>query len=208
MRTPRSPEFVADASAPGYFRIISKLSGYPIEVPGELALAGSRPPGGRATGSASCGPTHNHIVPLATLPSQRLPANYAFSISLQNDSSGNITGATSQAFDDKGNSIGKQTITLLSLTLVSGGPVNSADLAPIVSFQVDFVDYLNGGTTLLSSGAGTITIGSSKTITVESSEPSSVDWDYSTVEKAAMASSRRTRTAYSPRPSKPRPAGS
>lgn len=33
-------EFVPDASAPGYFQIISKLSGYPIEVPGELALAG------------------------------------------------------------------------------------------------------------------------------------------------------------------------
>lgn len=136
------------------------------------------------TNSPKLGQIINHIVPLATLPSQRLPAGYALSISLQNDSNGNITGATYQAFDDKGNSIGKQTITLLSLTLVSGGPVTSADLAPIVSFQVDFVDYLNGGTTVLSSGAGTITIGSSKTITVQSSEPSCVDWDYSTVEKA------------------------
>ncbi len=126
----------------------------------------------------------NHIVPLATLPSQKLPAGYALNISLQNDSSGNITGVTYTAFDNKGNSIGSQTITLLSLNLVSGSKVTSADQAPIVSFQVDFVDYLNGGTTVLSSGAGTMTIGSSKTITVESSEPSCVDWDYGTVEKA------------------------
>lgn len=126
----------------------------------------------------------NHIVQLATLPSQELPAGYALSIQLQNDSSGNITGATYQAFDNKGNSIGNQTLTLTSLTLVSGGPVTSADLAPIVSFQMNFVDYLNGGVTTLSSGAGYMTIGSNKSITVESSEPSCVDWDFSTVERA------------------------
>jgi hypothetical protein len=126
----------------------------------------------------------NHIVPLATLPSQKLPAGYSLAISLQNDSSGNITGAQYTAFDDKGNSIGTQTITLLSLSTVSGGPVTAADLAPIVSFQVDFVDYLNGGVTTLSSGAGYMTIGSNKTITVESSPPSCIDWDFSTVERA------------------------
>jgi len=126
----------------------------------------------------------NHIVPLATLPSQKLPAGYGLSIFLQNDSGGNITGATYQATDEKGNSIGTQTIDLLSLNLVSGGKVTSADLAPMVSFQVDFVDYLNGGTTVLSSGAGYITCGSSKSITVDSSVPSCVDWSYVTVEKA------------------------
>ncbi len=126
----------------------------------------------------------NHIVSLATLPSQKLPAGYALNISLQNDSSGNITGAQYTAFDNNGNSIGTQPITLLSLNTVSGSPVTSADLAPIVSFQVDFVDYLNGGVTTLSSGAGYMTMGSNKTITVDSSEPSCVDWDYVTVERA------------------------
>ena len=129
----------------------------------------------------------NHIVPLATLPSQKLPAGYALNISLHNDSGGNITGATYSAFDSKGNSIGSQKINLLSLNLVSGKKVTAADLAPIVAFQIDFVDYLNGGTTVLSSGAGTITCASSKPITVLSSEPSCVDWDYSTVEKANSA---------------------
>jgi hypothetical protein len=136
------------------------------------------------TGSPKLSQIINHIVPLATLPSQKLPAGYGLDIALQNDSSGNITGAVYQAFDDKGNSIGKQTITLLSLDLVSGAKVTSADLAPIVSFQVNFVDYLNGGTTVISSGAGTMMIASSKSMTVESKEPSCVDWDYSTVEKA------------------------
>jgi hypothetical protein len=126
----------------------------------------------------------NHIVPLATLPSQKLPAGYSLSINLANDSSGNITAATYQAYDNKGNSIGKQTLTLTSLTLLSGAPVTSADLAPIVSFQMNFVDYLNGGVTTLSSGAGYMTIGSNKSITVDSSEPSCVDFDFSTVERA------------------------
>jgi Ricin-type beta-trefoil lectin domain-like len=126
----------------------------------------------------------NHIVPLATLPSQKLPAGYALGIFLQNDSSGKITGAQFTAFDNKGNSIGSQTITPLSLNQVSGGKVTSADLAPIVAFQVNFVDYLNGGVTTLSSGAGYMTIASNKSITVESSEPSCVDWDYVTVERA------------------------
>jgi hypothetical protein len=126
----------------------------------------------------------NHIVPLATLPSQKLPAGYSLNIALKNDSSGNITGATYSAFDNKGKTIGNQTINLTSLNTISGSKVTSADLAPIVAFQMDFVDYLNGGTTVLSSGAGTVTYGSSKTMQVLSSEPSCVDWNYSTVEKA------------------------
>ena len=126
----------------------------------------------------------NHIQELATLPSQELPAGYSLSIQLQNDSSGNVTGAQYQAFNSAGNTIGNQTIDLLSLNLVSGGKVTTADVAPIVSFQVDFVDYLNGGTTTLSSGAGYMTMGTRSGMTVESSEPSCVDWDYVTVEKA------------------------
>jgi hypothetical protein len=126
----------------------------------------------------------NHIVPLATLPSQELPAGYTLKIALENDSSGNVTGATYVVFDNNGKTLGSQTITLLSLTLVSGGAVTSADLAPIVAFQLDFVDYLNGGTTTLSSGAGTITYSAYNQLTALSSEPACVDWDYVTVEKA------------------------
>ncbi|MGA7340434.1 MAG: RICIN domain-containing protein [Terracidiphilus sp.] len=126
----------------------------------------------------------NHIVPLATLPSQKLPAGYQLIITLENDSSGNITGASYIACDNTGKTIGDQTITLIGLSLVPGGTVTSSDLAPIVSFQMNFVDYLNGGTTVLSSGAGWVTYTAANAMTVDSSEPSCVDWDFSTVEKA------------------------
>jgi hypothetical protein len=123
-------------------------------------------------------------VALATLPSQKLPAGYQLKISLQNDSSGNITGATYRVVDNNGKTVGNQTITLLSLNLVSGGKVTAADLAPIVAFQMDFVDYLNGGKTTLSSAAGSVTYTASNQMTVLSSEPACVDWDYVTLETA------------------------
>jgi hypothetical protein len=126
----------------------------------------------------------NHIVPLATLPSQKLPAGYQLTITLLNDSSGNVSGATYTAVDNNGKTLGSQTITLLSLNLVSGAKVTTADLAPIVAFQLDFVDYLNGGKTTLSSGEGTITYTASNLMTVLSSEPSCVAWDYITLETA------------------------
>ena len=139
----------------------------------------------------------NHIVPLATLPSQKLPAGYQLKISLQNNSSGAITGAQYEVINSGGATIGNQTITLLSL---SG--VTSADLAPIVAFQVDFVDYLNGGNTVLSSAAGAITYTASNSMTVGNSVPSCVDWSYITLETANSSygflptSSNQTFTQY------------
>jgi hypothetical protein len=126
----------------------------------------------------------NHIVGLATLSTHTLPAGYKLRISLENDAGGNITGATYLAINNEGQTLGSQTITLLSLDTVSGSPVTTADLAPIVAFQLDFVDYLNGGNTTLSSGAGTIVYAASNPMTVLSSEPVCVDWDYITLETA------------------------
>lgn len=124
----------------------------------------------------------NQQLKLAGLPSHTLPAGYRLEISLTNDSSGNVTGAIYQAWDNNGNSIGSTTITLLS---ISG--VTQVDLAPIVAFQLDFVDYLNGGVTVLSSGAGTINYSASNQMTVLNTEPSCVDWNYVTVESANSA---------------------
>ena len=116
---------------------------------------------------------------LASLSSHTLPAGYKLKISLSNDSGGNITGATYQAWDNHGNSIGNVTITLLSL---SG--VTQQDLDPIVAFQLNFVDYLNGGITVLSSGAGEISYSASVPMTVLNTEPSYIDWGFVTVERA------------------------
>jgi hypothetical protein len=105
-------------------------------------------------------------------------------IALQNDAAGNVSGANCSIVDDNGNSIANSGINLLSLNLVGGGPVTAADLAPIVAFQLDFVDWANGGTTTLSSGAGTITYTCSSPMTVTNTERGCVDWDYVTVETA------------------------
>jgi hypothetical protein len=127
----------------------------------------------------------NTIVPLATLPGTDLPAGYRLTIALQNDGNANVTGAAYGAFDNNGNSLGNVTLNILSQTdLVTGNPATAADLAPIVAFQLDFVDYLNGGNTTLSSGAGTITYTASNALTALSTEPACVDWDYVTVETA------------------------
>ena len=121
----------------------------------------------------------NNQVELAGLSGHTLPAGYQLTIALQNDSSGRITGATYTATDNHGHVIGSHTTTLLSL---SG--VTSQDLAPIVAFQLNFVDYLNGGNTTLSSGAGTITYTASNTMTALNTEPGCVDWNFSTEETA------------------------
>lgn len=121
----------------------------------------------------------NQQVKLAPLPTHTLPQGYALTITLANDSNGRITAATYTASDKNGNSIGSHTITLLDLN-----GVTTADLAPIVAFQLNFVDYLNGGSTTLSSGNGTITYAADQVMTVSNSVPSAVDWDFSTKETA------------------------
>jgi hypothetical protein len=126
----------------------------------------------------------NHYVPLMNLPGAQLPTGYSLTIALQNDGSGNVTGVTYTVVDNQGNTAGNDTIDLLSLNLVGDGPVTATDLAPIVAFQLDFVDWANGGKTTLSSGAGAITYTASNPMTVINTEPPCVDWDYSTVESS------------------------
>ena len=127
----------------------------------------------------------NVIQTLATLPGTSLPTGYRLSIALNDDGSGNVTGATYTALDDHGTQIGQVTLDILSQKdLVTGKPATAADLAPIVAFQLDFVDYLNGGNTVLSSGAGTITYQADQALSALASEPAFVDWTYVTVETA------------------------
>jgi hypothetical protein len=126
----------------------------------------------------------NDFVPLMKLSGKTLPAGYILTITLHNDSAGRVTGATYTAVDNHGNTVGNTTITLLSLSLVGGGPVTVADLANIVAFQMDFVDWANGGNTVLSSGAGSFTYTAANPMSVINTEPGCVDWDYGTVESS------------------------
>jgi hypothetical protein len=113
---------------------------------------------------------------LANLPSNTLPAGYQIIMTLLNDAVDNITGATFVVIDNHGNTVGNKTISL------SNQPAQN--LAPIVAFQLNFVGDIGGATTMLASGAGTMTYTASNLMSVLNSEPSCVDWTYSTVEAA------------------------
>jgi hypothetical protein len=116
---------------------------------------------------------------LAALQTYSLPAGYKLTISLINDDFERITGATYLLMDNQGHTIGNRTISF------SDRP--AMDLAPIVAFQMNFVGDINGATTTLSSGAGTMTYAASNLMSVLNTEPACVDWTFSTVEAANSA---------------------
>lgn len=116
---------------------------------------------------------------LSTLPTYSLPTGYKLTISLINDDSGRITGATYVLIDNHGHTAGNKTLSF------SDRPAE--DLAPIVAFQMNFVGDINGATTTLSSGAGTMTYTASNFMSALNTEPSCLDWDFSTVEAANNA---------------------
>jgi hypothetical protein len=126
----------------------------------------------------------NHREVIATLPSATLPAGYVLQITLANDSSDRISGATYEAFNASGASIGSVTLTLTSLKKDDGTLMTDADLAPITAFQLDIVGPYSGEMANLSSGLGTITYTASVNMAVGATEPSCVDWDYETLEQA------------------------
>jgi hypothetical protein len=109
----------------------------------------------------------NDFFALATLSGYTLPAGYTLKISLQNDASGNITGATFVVIDNLGNVKANVTKVLMSLP-----GVTASDLAPIVTFELDLVGPINGESSVLTSGAGTISYSASNVMTVLSQEPS------------------------------------
>jgi hypothetical protein len=65
---------------------------------------------------------------------------------------------------------------------LSSEPANH--LAPITALQLNIVGPLNGESTLLSSGAGTITYSASSELTVLNVEPTCTESDYTTAETA------------------------
>jgi hypothetical protein len=69
-----------------------------------------------------------------------------------------------------------------TLSEISG--VSSADLSPIVAFELDIVGYDNGQSTTLSSGSGTITYTAANALTVVNAEPSCCEFDGGTLETA------------------------
>jgi hypothetical protein len=109
----------------------------------------------------SSGPI-NQYKPLMTSPVRGLPAGYTLKISLHNDTSGNITGATFAVIDDQGHTLASELITI---TLTS-------DDTSIDAFQLDLVGPKNNENASLRSGSGQITYSASNLLTPLNQPPS------------------------------------
>ncbi len=118
----------------------------------------------------------NDHINLLSFPSAKLPAKYQLSITLQNDSNSNITGATYVVLDAAG-----KTVANLAHSLTSHG---FADLAPIIAFELNLVAAFNGEAALLSSGAGTFSYKADTALVVLTALPSCAEIGYTTAETA------------------------
>ena len=121
----------------------------------------------------------NHWIGLGGTTNNTLLAKTVIRIALQNDAAGNITGATYTVIDPNGNT---QANVSLPLTSISG--VTSADLAPIVAFELNLVGPVNAESTVLTAGAGKFVYEASSVLTVLSAEPSCTESGYFTAETA------------------------
>jgi hypothetical protein len=72
-----------------------------------------------------------------------------------------------------------------TLSAISG--LSSADLSPVVAFELDIVGYDGGQSTTLSSGSGTIAYTAANAMTVVNAEPSYCEFDGGTGETANTA---------------------
>jgi hypothetical protein len=97
---------------------------------------------------------------LASLPSVKISAGYKLKIILENDSSGNVTGATYVVIDNLGKTLAN-----------NKQAVPGTNLAPIVAIELNLVGPINGESAVLSSGAGTFTYTASSFLTALSKEP-------------------------------------
>jgi hypothetical protein len=99
-------------------------------------------------------------IPNLTLPNANtIPVGFTLTIALQNDSSGNITGANFSVTDNSGNTFP----LMLS--------VDQDVQFPIVAFQLNLVGYENSEDTTFSSGAGLITYEAQSGLCVEGELP-------------------------------------
>ena len=121
----------------------------------------------------------NDFFNMVSLPSNGIPAGYVLQMTLQNDTKNNITGATFVVKDDQGRTIAN---VVKVLTDISG--VSSADIAPIIAFELNLVGPVNSESAVLSSGAGTITYQAITPLAALNSEPSCAESGYVTAETA------------------------
>ena len=106
---------------------------------------------------------------LISLPSPRIPAGYTLTITLGYDAKSNVNKVTYGVVDNHG-----ITLALTPIELQTGS-IPSTDLSPILSFELNLVGPINGQSSVLSGGAGSITYKASTPLTACSVAPSCVD---------------------------------
>lgn len=96
------------------------------------------------------------------MPGIAIPAGYRLKMTLQNDSSGNVTGVTWVVTDNLGKTLANNTQP------VPGLP---ADLAPIIAFELNLIGPISGESAVLASGAGAFSYRASSPLTALNKEP-------------------------------------
>jgi hypothetical protein len=100
------------------------------------------------------------------LSSTAIPGGYTLTISLGNDSNGNVN---SISWVVNGTPYPPSPLSLT--TLLTSNGLLATDIAPIVGFTVGLIGPVNGESAVLSSGSGTITYSASSPLTVSNVEP-------------------------------------
>jgi len=121
----------------------------------------------------------NDFFNLVALPSAKIPAGYTIEINLENDATGNVTGATYVIIDNTGHTLASVTKTLLQIA-----GTTTVDIAPIIGFELNLVGPVNSESAVLSSGAGTFTFRATNPLTPLTQEPSCAESGYITAETA------------------------
>lgn len=103
--------------------------------------------------------------PIVALPAARIPVGFQLTISLQNDSTGNVISATYVVVDNGGKTLANVTKVLASIGAMT------QDLAPITAFELNLVGPVNYEGSILSSGAGTLTYMAANALTPSLSLP-------------------------------------
>jgi hypothetical protein len=96
---------------------------------------------------------------LVNLPSAKIPAGYQLTISLHNDTLGNVISVTFIVIDNEG-----KTLSNVTEVLTSNG-ATAAQLAPITAFELNFVGPIDYEGSILSSGAGNFVYSATNALT-------------------------------------------
>jgi len=127
----------------------------------------------------------NREFEVITISDSIMLAGYTLTIALGNDPAGNIRYVTFTVVDNLGNQTAIPTIDILTLPLDGSSTLaTTADIAPIIAFQLNFVGPIAALQTDLLSGAGTITYSASNALTPLSQLPAGTDSTDITAETA------------------------